>query len=182
MAAEIIVGTYDSRAEAEAARERLIEQGIAADTIHVECGAARGEAPMPPGDRFAVHEVDEPVPEERGFAGVVARMFSGALLDDASVGHYLDHLRGGRCLLAVRYATAHARSVAAAVLSPRVPQVYSLPNAPTAWNEARAGDPASIGGVDADPARPQGLLHDAEGLSAHADAARLSQRGRGGRR
>jgi hypothetical protein len=176
MTDEIIIGTYDSRAEAEAARDKLLGEGVAADVIHVDCGASAGEAPIPPGDRFALREVEEPPPEERGLAGFIGRMFSGALMDDAKIGHYAAALRGGRCLLAVRYVSEHERKVAAAVLAPRRPQIYSLPNAPTAWNEARSNDPASIGGLDADPARPQGLLRDVEGISADADVDRLTQR------
>jgi hypothetical protein len=182
MTDEIIIGTFDSRGEAEAARDRLLAEGVAADAIHVECGPSAGEAPMPPGDRFAMHEVDEPPPAERGFAEVVSRMFSGALMDDANDEPYMDALRGGRCLLAVRYSSEHERRVAAAVLAPSTPQTYSLPNAPSGWNQASANDPPSIGGVDHDPARPQGLLSDAEGISAHADVDRLSQPGARGRR
>jgi hypothetical protein len=175
MTAEIIIGTYDSREEADAARERLVHDGVAADAIHFECGPRAGQVPLSRGDRFAMREVDEPRPEERGLAGFIGRMFSGALIDDGKIEQYTEALRGGRCLLAVRYASEHERKIAAAVLAPRVPQVYSLPNAPTAWNEARTNDPPSIGGVDHDPARPKGLLTDAEGISADADVDRLSQ-------
>ncbi len=182
MTDEIIIGTFASRAEAEAARDRLLAEGVAADVIHVECGPAPGEAPMPAGDRFAMREVGEPPPKLHGFAEVVSRMFSGALLDDTNVEKYVDSLRGGRCLLAVRYSSEHERRVAAGVLAPSGPQVHSLPNAPTAWNEASANDPPSIGGVDHDPARPQGLLSDVEGISARADVDRLSQPGPRGRR
>jgi hypothetical protein len=182
MTDEILIGTYASRAEAEAARDRLLAEGVAADVVHVECGPAQDEAPLPPGDRFAMREVDEPLPRDRGLAGFIGRMFSGALMDDADIGKYTDALRDGRCLLAVRYSSEHERRVAAAVLAPSGPQIYSLPNAPTAWNEAKANDPPSIGGVDHDPARPQGLLADVEGISAHADVDRLTQSGRGGSR
>jgi hypothetical protein len=72
-------------------------------------------------------------------------------------------------------AEAHTQSQAATtVLARSGPRIYSLPNAPSAWSEATAGDPASIGGVDHDPARPEGLLEDAEGLSAQGDVTRLS--------
>lgn len=176
---EIIIGTYDSRDEAEAARARLLAEGVDADVIHVECSPGAGEVPMPPGDRFAVREADASRHAERGLAGFIGRMFSGALLGDANLEKYAQALRCGRCLLAVRHASEHERKVAAAVLAPRGPEIYSLPNAPTAWNEATANDPASIGGVDHDPARPQGLLTDVEGISADPDVDRLSQSGRG---
>jgi hypothetical protein len=179
MTDEILIGTYDSREQADAARTRLIADGIAADVIDVECGPSAGEVPIPPGDQFALREVAEVAPEERGFAGVVSRMFSGALMDDAELAKHMASLRAGRCLLAVRYSSEHERRVAAAVLAPNRPQIYSLPNAPTAWNEASANDTPSIGGVDHDPARPEGLLTDVEGISAESDIDRLTQSRRG---
>jgi hypothetical protein len=174
MADEIIVGMYDSRREAEEARERLIAQGVAADHITIEQGAAPGEVPMSPGDRVAMHEVGEPLPEDRGVSGFIARMFSGALMDNANIEQYTEALGNGRCLLAVRVDSDVKRHAVSTVLARGGPRTYSLPNAPTAWNEASANDPASIGGVDADPARPEGLLTDAKGLPAQADETRLS--------
>jgi hypothetical protein len=174
MADEIIVGMYDSRREALEARDRLIEQGVQEDRISIEEGAAQGEVPMPPGDRFAMREVDEPLPEDRGLSGFIGRMFTGALMDDANIEKYTEALRNGRCLLAVRVDSDERRRVASSVLARGGPRVYSLPNAPTAWSEASGNDPASIGGVDADPGRPEGLLTDAEGLPVQADETRLS--------
>ncbi|HEY3460952.1 MAG TPA: hypothetical protein VGL52_09000, partial [Casimicrobiaceae bacterium] len=117
MTAEIIIGTYDSREEAEAARERLVRDGVAADGIHVECGPEAGQVPLSPGDRFAMREVDDSRPEERGLAGFIGRMFSGALMDDTKIEQYTEALRGGRCVLAVRYVSEHERRIAAAVLA-----------------------------------------------------------------
>jgi len=151
----------------------LLAEGVAADVMHVECRPPAGEVPMPPGDRFAMHEVGEPPPQEHGFAEVVSRMFSGALMDDANVENYAQGLRNGRSIVTVRVESDEKRRIASAILERSGPRIYSLPNAPTAWNEASANDPASIGGVDDDPARPEGLLTDAEGLSVDADEARL---------
>ncbi|HXR55757.1 MAG TPA: hypothetical protein VN858_03080 [Casimicrobiaceae bacterium] len=173
MADQIVVGMYDSRADAEAARARLIAEGVREDRIHVEVGAAPGEIPMPPQDRFAMREVDEPLPEDRGVSGFISRMFSGVLMDDANVEKYTQGLRNGRSIVAVRVESDDKRRVASTILERGGPRIYSLPNAPTAWNEASANDPASIGGVDDDPARPEGLLTDAEGLPVDADEARL---------
>lgn len=181
MTNEIVVGMYDSRREAEAARERLIEQGVREDRISIEAGPAPGESPPPPADRFAMREVDEGRPEDRGVAGFIGRMFSGAMLDDASIERYADALHNGRCLLAVRVASDEHRRVASSILASGGPRIYSLPNAPTAWNEASANDPASIGGVDDDPVRPGGLLGDAEGLLAQSDETRLVNTPRRGR-
>jgi hypothetical protein len=174
MASEIVVGVYDSRRDTDAAHTRLREQGIAAQRITIEEGAAAGTSSMPPGDRFAARAVDEPLREDRGLSGFIGRMFSGALMDDANVEQYLQALRNGQCVIAVRTESDAESKVAASVLARSGPRIYSLANAPTAWNEATQGDPASIGGVDHDPARPEGLLGDAEGLSASNDRARLA--------
>ena len=171
MANEIIVGTYESRGEADEARARLIAQGVAEDHIRIEQDAAGGEAA---GDGFGTHEASEPLPEDRGVSGFIARMFSGALMDDANIEKYTEALRNGRCVLAVRVDSDVKRHAASTVLARGGPRTYSLPNAPTAWNEASANDPASIGGVDADPARPEGLLTGVNGLPVQSDETRLS--------
>lgn len=178
MAAEIIVGMYQSRRDADAARARLIAEGIDERRITIEEGPAANQSAMPPGDRFASRAVDALPAADRGVPGFITRMASGALMDDADIEKYVDALRGGRCLLAVRTDTeAHARA-AASILAPAGPRVYSLPNAPSAWNEATAGDPPTTSGVDRDPARPEGLLDDAEGFPVEADRARLARASR----
>jgi hypothetical protein len=105
-------------------------------------------------------------------------MFSGALLDDADMTPYVDALSQGHYVVAVRTGSDRQRELASAALVRGGPRTYSLPNAPTAWNEARGNDPASIGGVDRDPGRPEGLLRDAKGLPAGTDAAGLANRSR----
>jgi hypothetical protein len=174
MAHEIVVGMYESRSEAEQARQRLIAEGVRDDRISIEEGAADVNTPMHQRDRFAMREVAEPLPEERGVSGFSARVFRGALMDDANIVKYTEALRNGRCLLAVRVESGEKRDVATTILARGGPRVYSLPNAPTAWNEASGNDPASIGAVDDDPVRPEGLLGDAEGLPAQSDETRLS--------
>lgn len=176
MAGHIVVGTYASRREADEARARLVAEGVPEERISLEQGAAPGEVPTSPQDRVALHEVE--APEERGFAGVVSRMFSGALMEDAHVAEYGDALRDGRCVLAVRVDSDEKRRAASTILARGGPRIYALPNAPSGWNEARANDPASIGGVDDDPGRPEGLLTDVEGLPAGADEASLAKRPR----
>ena len=156
MAREIVVGVYESRREAEAARAQLLAQGIGEHQIAIE-------------ERPAAEESEDHVP-----SGFIARMFSGALMDDESIATYTEALHGGRCLLVVRAEARTQSQAATTVLARSGPRIYSLPNAPSAWSEATAGDPASIGGVDHDPARPEGLLEDAEGLSAQGDVTRLS--------
>ena len=175
MTDEIVAGTYDSREEADAARERLVAEGIPEDRVRIE---RRDIVPMPASDRVALHEVEPP--PERGLAGVVSRMFSGALLDDANATHYADALARGRTVLVVRVDTAERRRTASAILERGGPRIYPLPNAPTGWGEAHLNDPASIGGVDDDPVRPEGLLTDVEGLPVDADETRLRNAPRGG--
>jgi hypothetical protein len=173
MADQIVVGMYESRGEADEARRRLIAEGVRDDRISIEGDAAASASPMPPQDRFAMREVGAPLPQDRGVA-FIARMFSGALMDEVNIGKYTEALRNGRCLLAVRVESDEKRQLAATILERGGPRVYSLPNAPSAWNEASANDPASIGGVDDDPMRPEGLLSDAEGLPVQSDETRLS--------
>jgi hypothetical protein len=174
MMSEIVVGMYDSQREAAAARARLLAQGFRGQQVAIEEGQGAGEPASPPGDHVARRTGDEPATSARGMSGVIARMFSGALIDERNVESYIEGLRNGRCLLVVRAETPAQAQAAAVALVAAGPRTYSLPNAPSAWNEATAGDPPSIGGVDRDPARPGGLLEDAEGLSAQSDVTRLS--------
>ena len=169
---EIVVGVYESRREADAVRERLVQEGVDAGRIVIEEGPRPDQSALPPGDRFATRAVAQPRDNASTF---VARMFSGELIYDANVEQYTHALREGKCVVAVRTDAADDTRLATSLLARAGPRVYSLPNAPTAWKEATAGDPASIGGVDRDPARPEGLLDDAEGLSAASDRARLAR-------
>lgn len=45
------------------------------------------------------------------------------------------------------------------------PEGNALPNAPSGWETSRAGSPSTIGRVGHDPARPQGLTRDTQGLT-----------------
>ena len=129
---EIVVGVYESRRDADVARDRLIEQGVDGACIALEQGPRAADN------------------------------------DECTRA-----LRDGQCVLSVRTQDAAQTRLALALLARGSPRAYSLPNAPTAWNEASAGDAASIGGIERDPARPEGLLDDAESLPASSDRARL---------
>ena len=176
----MVVGIYESRADADAARTRLIDEGVPEARIRIEQRDAAGAVPMSSQDRVALQEVEPP--PAHGLAGVVSRMFSGFVMDDASVAHYADALHAGRSVVLVRVDSDETRRTASAILQRGGPRVYPLPNAPTGWNESHANDPASIGGVDDDPARPEGLLTDVEGLAVDADEARLRNAPGGGKR
>jgi hypothetical protein len=119
---KMVVGVYESRRDADAVRERLIEYGVDAGRIAIEDGS----------------------------------------------------LRDGKCVLSVRTNGEDETRIATSLLARAGPRVYSLSNAPSAWHEATAGDPASMAGVDRDPGRPEGLLDGAEGLPAASDRTRLS--------
>jgi hypothetical protein len=102
MMSEIVVGMYDSQREAAAARARLLAQGFRGQQVAIEEGQGAGEPASPPGDRVARRTGDEPATSARGMSGVIARMFSGALIDERNVESYIEGLRNGRCLLVVR--------------------------------------------------------------------------------
>ena len=167
---EIVVGVYETRRDAKAVRDRLVEHGVDAAHVAIEEGPRADQSALPSGDRFAARALEHPQQRDASFVG---RMFSGALLEDATVEHYTRALQNGKCVLSVRTNGDDEMQLAMSLLARAGPRVYSLPNAPTAWNEAAAGDPASIGDLDRDPARPEGLLDDAEGLPATSDRTRL---------
>lgn len=177
MASEIVVGVYESREEADAARKRLIEEGLPDDGVRIE--QRPPGVSMPSQDRAALEQVAKP--DEHRLSGFIGRMFSGALLDEGQLDQYADALRNGRFVVVVHVDSDDRKRTASAILARGGPRIYSLPNAPSAWNEASADDRASIGSVDEDPARPEGLLRDVEGLPAQDDEMRLANRPRRGR-
>jgi len=63
MAGTVIVGVYETRGDAEAARARLIERGIPGERIHIEQQTNDSDV-----TKRASHQrdVDEPLPEDRG--------------------------------------------------------------------------------------------------------------------
>jgi len=177
MAGTVIVGVYQTRADAEAARVRLIERGIREERIHIEQQTSDSAD-----DTKHAHDerdVDEPLPEDRGISGFISRMFSGALMDDAEIEKYAQDVQAGRCVIVVQTADERESAAATTTFTGASVRTYSLTNAQTAWRESTAGDPPSIGDyVDHDPARPEGLIEDAEGLSVDADRALRTPRSR----
>jgi hypothetical protein len=174
MASEIIVGVYESRRDVDAARTRLLDEGIREGRIAVGQRASTDTSPKPTGDGLAAGMTDHAAADS-GLAGFIGRMFSGAFPDDSVRNRYVEALRSGRCVIAVRTESDAESNIATAILARAEPRVYSLPNAPSGWNEASAGDPASIGVAADDPGRPRGLLEDAEGLGSDADRSRLTK-------
>ena len=170
MAGTVIVGVYDSQADAQAARARLIERGIPEERIQI--AERTGDAPERADRRDDERDVDEPLPEDRGVSGFISRMFSGALMEDTDVEKYSHAMQSGRCVIAVQTRDDDESKAATTIFTGASIRTYSLPNAPSGWREAPAGARPSIGDyVDRDPARPEGLIEDAAGLSAAADRA-----------
>lgn len=191
---KLLIGTYDSRADAERVRDALIAQGVPRHTIDIH-----GEQRRDP---------DEPLPEDRGLAGFIGRMFSGALGDAESIRKYEAHVGRGGVVLAVRQLPdrlldeAHvimsragevdvhdggapsprsssgdqAGDADAMLAAPTAPEGSSLPNASTGWQTSRGASPSTIGEIGHDPARPQGLTADAAGLGTDADRGRVDPR------
>lgn len=167
MTGTLIVEVYESRSDAERARARLIERGVAADRIHIEhhdaaVGNASGDSDM--------SDQNETRREDRSVSATIARMFSGVLLEDADVAQYKQAVDRGHSVLVVQTGDNEETDVTRSILTGASVRSYSLPNAPTAWREATQNDPPSIGDYRVgDPARPEGLLEDAEGFSVDAD-------------
>jgi len=153
MAGSVIVGVYETRGDAEAARARLIERGIPGERINIEQQSAGSDVAKRGNDE---RDVDEPLPEDRGISGFISRMFSGALMDDAEIEKYSQDVQAGRCVIVVQTADERESTSATTIFTGASVRTYSLPNAPTAWRESTAGDPPSIGDyVDRDPALPE---------------------------
>jgi hypothetical protein len=171
MTDEILVGVYDSHDDAKRAHAQLLEEGIGELQVLCRDDVATHAAPPHSDD---AQGADATSSQDGGLAAFIGRMFSGAIPEDTRFARYRKALRADKVLIAVRARSDAQSNVAAAILTPSSPRVYPLPNAPTGWNEATTNDPASTASVN-DPARPNGLLDDAQGLSAVADEARLSR-------
>ena len=170
MAGTVIVGVYESQEDARGARARLIERGIPDERIRIaqRTDDASEHAQRRPEERVG----NAPLPEDRGLSGFIARMFSGALMDDTDVDADSRPIEGSHFVIAVQTKDDHESKAAATIFTGATIRTYSLPNAPSGWREARSGARPSIGdSMDRDPARPEGLIEDAAGLSADADRA-----------
>jgi len=193
--ARMLIGTYASSEEAERVSGELASLCIDPGRIQVH---ARGEPR---------HDPDEPLPEDRGVAGFIGRMFSGVTGDASNIRKYEDHAARGGAVLVVDVsasgddldrardamgadvdeydsgagstapdarAGADPASANEAIATVGGPQDYVLPNAASEWETSRGGSPSTIGRVGHDPARPQGLLRDTDGLDT--DSARVDPR------
>ncbi len=170
MAGTVVVGVYESQADAQAARARLVERGIPDERIRI--AQRTDDASEHPQRRPEKRDIDEPVSEDRGISGFISRMFSGAHMDDTDVEADSRAMERGRFVIAVQTEDDDESKAATTIFTGASIRTYSLPNAPSGWRDARSGARPSIGDyADGDPARPEGLIEDAAGLSVDADRA-----------
>jgi len=181
----VLVGSFDSREDAEEARRELAERGF---------GVARAV------DEGSHHPEDPRIVRRGGLTDLIENMFGG----------FVDHPDYDQRSLAepgnwtiVAHVPPERHDDARAVLSRRGrvqtrigrspparavaaggevllfgPNAMALPNAPTNWNAGRGDNPPSIPG-SLDPGRPRGLLEDAAGLDPDYHDLRRTNGGRG---
>lgn len=106
---------------------------------------------------------------DHGLLGVIERMFSGLLIDHAIAVAETPAV-AEKAVVAIGGAPPGDRigpndiDVLATIAGP---QIYPLPNSPTGWGQSTRGEKVAIG-VRMDPARPDGLIEDAQGLGTDA--------------
>jgi hypothetical protein len=100
----VLVGVFDSDDQARRAHAKLLEQGFAQGEVGLDTPSSRGG--------------------ERGFAGVVARMFSGFLMDDDPRGRaYAERLSGGGGIVVLHGVAEHDEARASSILREHGAQV-----------------------------------------------------------
>ena len=112
----IVVGMFVARRDADRARSALLSEGFADRQVMIEgAGGDAGGSAIRPGERRT--SPNEPLPEDRGIAGFIGRMFSGATMDPTGIERYCHAVDTGRALVTVHGLDdeAAARLMAAAV-------------------------------------------------------------------
>src|SRR3982750_496204 len=141
--ARMLIGTYASREEAERVSGELATLGIDPGRIQIH---ARGEPRRGPG---------EPLPEDRGVAGFIGRMFSGVTGDASNIRKYEDHAaRGGAVLVLDVSATGDDLDRARAAMGADVDE-YDPGGGSTARDAPAGADPASANEAIATVGGPQ---------------------------
>jgi hypothetical protein len=182
-----LIGVFDVRRDAEEARDELASRGFAA-------GAPVDEARAEPRGDEGSNDRSATEHARSRLSALIENMFSG-FVDDGRLDRYRDAAQEGRWILALRGLPAGRLDEARAVMEARGtvevhrtqdeaarqpgtamtmtllgPDATALPNAPVGWGEAWRGT-QSLRGATVDPARPRGLLNDAQGLDTD-DVAR----------
>jgi hypothetical protein len=152
--AKTVVCLFNTRDTADAARQDLLERGFDQANIRVAGG---DEAPASAGNA-TVADAETTVPRadaayDAGISGVIERMFSGFLPDEAEVRRYAKEVGGGRSLVAVGELDDSAADHAAGILarramghdSPRAPAQGSALDGQTQSDVNRGGS-----GIDLD--------------------------------
>jgi len=109
---KLIVWVFNSRPDANLARDRLMQRGFEDVQIRMEGGAkaATTAQSKTPTESAAGYK------EDHGVAGVIERMFSGLLLETGEVARYAKAMNEGKCVVALHVADDAAVSRAVAVL------------------------------------------------------------------
>src|SRR4051794_29030946 len=97
-----LIGTYATPEDALRARRALEAAGVPPGSIHVHDGAHRAST--------------APLPEDRGIAGFIRRMFSGVTGDAAEIRKYETHAQGGGSIVAVENLADQLVDTAAAAM------------------------------------------------------------------
>ncbi len=108
----LIVCLFNSRRDAEAARDCLLRQGFEDARIRVE-GAGHTTVSTADGHATVAASARNVDP---GLIGVIERMFSGLLLDNDEVAHYAHAVSNGRYVVALHVADDSAAARAASIL------------------------------------------------------------------
>lgn len=192
--AKMVVSVFDSRPAAEAARERLLARGFEDMQIRVEGGenerAGEGKGAE---ERDAGRAEDRGLSGviERMFSGLLLDDDAAQYARAARGGKTVVAVRAAdeAAAKAAAILGASAGEIGRPMVSDDAPppagedrgtrgrpgvepaatlsrtRVYPLPNAPTGWGEATQGEKSAIDPLT-DPARPDGLIEDAQGLGA----------------
>lgn len=148
---------------------RLRRRGIRptpTDATHVDVVAVESVPALGEGRPVKVPAAEGYDP---GLLGVIERMFSGLLLDhgiatDAGTARREVHVVAVGTHSEDGHPTPNDVDVLATIAGPRI---YPLPNSPTGWGRSTRGEKFVIG-LLTDPARPDGLIADAQGLGTDA--------------
>jgi hypothetical protein len=159
----IVVGVFDDRRAMEGARQDLLAAGIHDTQISIEEDAARTADARVDDVAAQVQRRYAPLAQESGIVETIARMFSGLLLEDHTIGREAAAVRPCHALVAVHGLDEATAERAAMILgrhgkvathadaqrSPpgrdagaahEAPRVYPLPNSPTGWDQATRHD------------------------------------------